>query len=111
MLDLEKHEIFIENINNKIKMNVKFHSNKTNRVESRDVAPLDYAIISRSQKNKMYYWVWDFQWTKWPHPTPLSKEKIISIETINEKFEPNTFINWDINKNPWNIKRDWWELS
>lgn len=111
MLQLEKHQIFIENINNKRKMNVKFHSNKTNQIENREIAPLDYGELSRSKNNKQYYFVWDFQWTNKPHPIPLSPEKIIHIETIDEIFDPYLFIDWDTNKNPWKVKRNWWNLS
>lgn len=107
MLHLEQHQIFIDNIYHKRKMNVKFHSNKTKKVENREVAPLDYWKLSRSKNNKEYYFVWDFQGTNKPHPIPLSSEKIIDIYTIDDKFNPDLFIDWDISKNPWKIERNW----
>ena len=69
---------------------------------------MDYAAGSRIKDGVPRYWVWDYESDKKTHTLPLRNERIISLKTLDESFDPSEFVTWDTN---WKIARDWGQYS
>ena len=106
------HEDFIKSIRNYNIVELEFFSKEDNSTLVRRCIPMDYAISRKDKNKKFLYHFMDLNSDSGkPHPLRKSLEEIISMKIIDEKFDPSTFVNWDLSKSPWNIKRDWGNYS
>lgn len=99
---MTNHEKFLQAIQEKKIVLIKKHTEEKGIIERRCV-PYDYAVGKRFKDNIKRYWTWHIE-TK--HPSPVKSEDIISIEILDEYFDPADYINW----NPpydWEIQRNW----
>ncbi len=91
---------------------MRFYSKEDRAILQRSCAPLDYGPLRRAKQdlsNRFHFW--DFDSDKVSHPLSLKQEQIVEILFLHDTFDPATFINWDIKRNPWFISRDWGTFS
>lgn len=99
---MSNYEKFLKAIQEKRIILVKRYTSEKGIIERRCV-PYDYAVGKRSKDNIKKYWIWHIE-TK--HISVANSEDIISIEILDEYFNPADYIKW----NPpfgWEIKRNW----
>lgn len=101
-------ENFIQAIHNKKKAIITYYSKKDNAPVRRQCAPLDIGPHARYPDKGDYYFIWDYDGSDKAHPVPKKAEDIISLEILDEEFDPSEFITWDTN---WTIPRDWGKYS
>ena len=101
------HQEFIDAINNKQKVLLKFDSKEDGHALERKCAPMDYGPSRRAHDKKDRYHLWDYESDTEQHVLSLLENQIISIEKLDEEFDPGEFITWDLNKSPWFYPRDW----
>lgn len=108
------YEIFINAIHQKQKLRICYFSQKENKNIYRNCAPLDFWPVRKYKATNCYdymdewkdkYYFYDYDWSKWWHPVPKNPEEIISIELLDEKFDPWTIIDINEKKCPRHIKR------
>ena len=106
MIHLTEFKGAIINLN---KIKVTFRAKKyNNAIITRVTAPMDYALSKRYKDNIERYHFWDFEGSERQHNLSLLETEIVSIEVLDEKFEPSSFVAWETN---WSIKRDWGSFS
>lgn len=98
---------FLQAIRNKNKVRVKFCSKEDGGILERVCAPMDYGPSRRSSNKSDRYHLWDYESDKTQHVLSLLSAQIISIEVMDETFDPSEFIIWDTSVLHWFIKRDW----
>jgi hypothetical protein len=72
---------------------------------------MDFGPSRRAKEKNNRYHVWDYDSDTGTHVLSLNPEQIISIEVLDEHFEPSNFITWDTQKSPWFVARDWENFS
>jgi hypothetical protein len=98
-------EKFLQAIDNKLKMKVTFNAKEKGQV-TRTCIPFDFGpsqkadSIDKSEKYHLY----DLDSPDGSHTLSLSVEQIVSIEVLNENFNPAEFVKW---QPKWIYKRDW----
>jgi len=99
--------IFVDAINKKKMLRVKFNAKVNGQILLRKCAPLDYALSKRAKTPRFKFHFWDFDSSKQNHVLSLDLEQIIEVYIIEECFEPAEFITWDTTASHWLIRRDW----
>jgi len=102
------HEDFINAIRGKNKVKLTFYSKEDNSVLKRTCAPMDYGPSRRSHDKSDRYHLWDYDSDQDWHTLSLLPEQIVSIDVLDETFDPAEFITWDTE---WFIARDWGDYS
>jgi len=74
----------------------------------RTCAPLDFGPTRFSDDDRYHFWDFD---SETPHPLQLESHNIASIDAIDDAFDPEEFVSWDLEKFPWHEPRDWGRLS
>ncbi len=78
---------------------------------TRKCVPMDYGPLNRSTKADEFYHVLDLESPSGKiHPIAIREENMIALQILNEKFEPEEYVTWEI-KNPWHVARDWEQFS
>lgn len=103
-----KHSEFIAAIHGKRKLRIVFYSEDDGQNVERTCAPMDYAAGARIKDGIPRYWVWDYDSDEKNHPLPLRSERIVSLTTLDQSFDPAEFVTWKTN---WQIARDWGQYS
>lgn len=103
-----QHNLFIDAIQNKKKLKIRFYSEEDRKFLERVCAPMDYAGGTRIKDGLPRYWVWDFESNKTNHTLPLRAERIDSVTDTGEVFEPASFVTWPT---AWVINRNWGAFS
>lgn len=103
-------EDFLRAIDNKLKVRITFDSKAKGRI-TRVCIPFDFGpsqkenAIDKSDK----YHLWDLESPEGDsHNLSVAFDKIISLEVLNEGFDPGDFVSWEPK---WIYQRDWGTLS
>jgi hypothetical protein len=97
------HKQFIEAIQAKHKVCVRFYSTADNGVVDRVCAPLDYGT-GKAQDGLNRYWVWDYAGNAESHLLGLVPQQITDLRVLGEAFDPGQL---DTGIPHWSVPRDW----
>lgn len=98
-------EKFLEAINKTLKVRVTFDS-KEKGVITRTCIPFDFGPsqkIDAIDKTEKYHLL-DLDSPDGPHNLPLNVEQVLSMEILNESFDPADYVKWTPR---WIYKRNW----
>jgi hypothetical protein len=100
---IANHPRFIEAINEKKKVWVRFYSPADNGVLERVCAPMDYGPGGEPPTGLHRYWLWDYTSNMDSHTLGLAPQQIIELQVLGEIFNPADFgvMPW-----PWSIPRN-----
>lgn len=99
---------FIAAIHAKKKVRLTFHSKEDNATLVRTCAPMDYGPSSRAHDKSDRFHLWDYDSDKQRHTLSLLSPQVISIQVLEENFDPAEFVNWTTG---WHVPRDWGRYS
>lgn len=97
-------ESFIAAIHSKNKARVTFYSKEDGKNLTRVCAPMDYGPSRRAHNKDDRFHSWDFESDQKNHVLSLLPEQVVSIEVLEEEFDPVDFVTWQPN---WFIERNW----
>ena len=110
---MTNYEIFLNGIYQKQKVKICYFSQKENKKVYRECAPLDYGPKRKPKAFTCFeymddwvdkYHFYDYDWSGGGHPTSKNPNEVISIELLDEKFDPARIV--EQKKCPWFINRD-----
>ena len=101
---IQNHPVFIEAINEKKKVWVRFYSPADNGVLERVFAPLDYGPGGEIQDGLNRYWLWDYVGNAGSQILGLTPQQIVEWQVLGELFNPADF---GVRTSPWCIPRNW----
>ncbi|MDI6603786.1 MAG: hypothetical protein QME35_01370 [Thermoanaerobacteraceae bacterium] len=108
---MDNLEKFLYAINNLLKIRVSFYSKDDAKIITRVCAPMDYGPSRRAKIKNDRFHLWDFESDEKNHVLSLNPDQVKSIEVLEDKFNLEDFITWDLNSSPWFYKRDWGKFS
>lgn len=100
-------EIFITAIHGKKKVKITFDS-KEKGIITRKCVPFDYGPSRKYNDGRDRYHFYDLDSPEGNHNLSILPEQLITIELLNETFEPSDYVTWRPN---WIVKRDWGKYS
>jgi hypothetical protein len=106
---IANHSQFIEALNEKKKVRVRFYSPADSGVVDRVCAPMDYGPGNAASADGLHrYWLWDCAGTAGVADRGLLPEQVVELQVLGETFDPADFGDhaW-----PWAIARDWGSQS
>lgn len=103
--------VFLQAIDSKNKIRLRFYSKEDGRVLQRTCAPMDYGPSRRAADKHDRFHLWDYDSDTKTHVLSLNPEQIQSLEILAEIFDPAEFITWDTKKSPWFHPRNWGKYS
>ena len=98
------HQKFLEAINERMKVRVRFYSIADSGVIDSVCAPMDYGSGDAPQGGLNRYWLWDYKNSTGTHNLSLSPQQIVELHVLNEMFDPAEF---GMRPWPWSIARGW----
>ena len=101
---IPNHTQFIEAIQAKKKVCVRYYSKADSGVLDRVCAPLDYGPGGEIEDGLNRYWLWDYAANTGPHTLGLVPEQIVDLQVLGEVFDP---VQLDVRPPQWSIPRDW----
>jgi hypothetical protein len=101
---IPNHQQFIEAINEKKKVCVRYYSKPDSGVLDRVCAPLDYGPGNETQDGLNRYWLWDYASAAGAHALGLVPQQIVDLKVLGEVFDPAAF---GVQPAPWSIPRAW----
>lgn len=99
---------FIAALHAKKKVLLTFYSKEDNCNLIRTCAPMDYGPSSRAHDKSDRFHFWDYDSDKQRHTLSLLPEQVVSIQVLNEIFNPAEFVTWTTS---WHVRRDWGQYS
>lgn len=104
-------QVFIDAIHARRLLRVTFFSREDGHNLTRKCAPMDYGPSRNANDKTDRFQLWDFESDEEPHPLPLRPEHAVSMDVLDERFDPATFVTWDTSTRPWFVARDWGQYS
>ena len=101
---IPNHKQFIEAINEKKKVAVRFYSKADSGVLDRICAPMDYGPGGEVQDGLNRYWLWDYTSNTGSHTLGLVPQQIVDLRVLGEVFDPAEF---GVQPWQWSIPRPW----
>jgi len=101
---IPNHIQFIEAIQEKKKVNLRFYSKADSGVIDLVCAPLDYGLGTGIADGVNRYWLWDYTSNTGSHTLSLLPEQVLDIRVLGEVFDPAQF---GVSPWPWSIPRAW----
>jgi hypothetical protein len=101
---IPNHPVFIEAVQERTKVNVRFYSQADSGVLDRVCAPMDYGPGEASGDGLNRYWLWDYHGTAASHILGLVPQQIVSLQPLSETFNPADVGVWPW---AWSVPRDW----
>ena len=89
---IPKHTQFMDAMNEKKKVCVRFYSKPDSGVLDRVCAPMDYGPGADSQDGLNRYWLWDYLGDAGLHTLGLVPQQIVDLQVLGEGFDPTEFI-------------------
>lgn len=108
---LVEHDAFIRAIHDRRKVRLRFNSKEDGQTLVRVCAPMDYGPSRRGTDRSDRYHLWDYESDTRPHPISLPPNQIVSMDVLDEIFDPSEFVTWNLVRSPWWIARDWGRVS
>jgi hypothetical protein len=99
---------FISAIHSKRKIRLIFFSKEDGRNLTRVCAPMDFGASRRAKNKDDRYHMWDYESDTEKHVLSLLPHQVVSIEVLDDAFEPSEFVTWPTN---WIIPRNWGMFS
>ncbi|WP_121626785.1 hypothetical protein [Poseidonibacter antarcticus] len=98
-------EKFLEAINNKKLIEVRFIAKSDGQIRERKCVPFDYGVSSKSKDKSDKYHFFDLNSPNSRHNLPLFPNQIQEINVLeSESFDPADYVKWEPN---WIFERDW----
>ncbi len=88
---IPKHPQFLEAINDKKKISVRFYSQPDSGVLDRVCAPLAYGPGADAKDGLNRYWLWDYASDPGLHTLSLLPQQIVDLQVLGEGFDPAEF--------------------
>lgn len=101
---IANHKTFIEAINTKRKVRVRFYSVADSGVVDRVCVPLDYGPGTGNQDGLNRYWLWDDSRNDGSQTVGLLPKEIVDLQLLGEPFDPAQFTSRSAT---WLTPRDW----
>ncbi len=101
-------EKFINAIHSKNIVRVTFNS-KEKGIITRKCIPFDFAPSSRAKVKVNKFQLYDLDSPSSSHNLAIAVEQLISLEILNEKFDPADYVKWT--NISWLVPRDWGDYS
>jgi hypothetical protein len=101
---IPNHPRFIEAINEKKKVSVRFYSKADSGLLDRICAPMDYGPGVGNAQGVNRYWLWDYSSNTGTHSVGLLPEEIVELQVLGLVFDPAEF---GVQSAPWSVARDW----
>jgi len=101
---IPNHPRFIEAIQQRRKVNIRFYSRPDHGDLDRVCAPLDYGPGDVPPDRLNRYWLWDYADTTGTPTLGLVPEQIVDVRMLGEVFDPADVAGWTA---PWSIPRTW----
>jgi hypothetical protein len=101
---IPNHKQFIEAINDKHKVCLRFYSLADRGVIDRVCAPMDYGPGGGAQDGVNRYWFWDYTRNTGAFSLGLLPEQVLDVRVLGEGFEAADFGAFPPT---WSIPRDW----
>lgn len=105
------HQVFVDALNAKKRLTVKFRDSKTGREVTRVCAPLDYGPLRGATDQSDRYQLWNLEGRVKPLNITLFEADLLELTPLEETFEPAEIITWTFKPNSWKLTRDWGEWS
>ena len=105
------HQVFLDAIAQKRKLEVRFLHPKERRELIRVCAALDFGPLRGAKDTTPRYQLWDLEGKKKPFNLPLLAADIHSMKIVEETFDPAEIITWQFKPGAWHVKRDWADFS
>jgi len=87
---IPKHSQFLEAVNGKKKVSLRFYSKPDNGVLERICAPISYGP-GENHDGLNRYWLWDYASTTGVHTLGLVPQQIVELQVLGERFDPIPF--------------------
>ncbi len=102
------HKQFIEAINEKKKVSVRYYSKADSGMLDLICAPMDYGPGIGFADGLNRYWLWDYTSNTTTHTLGLVPKQIVDLQVLGEVFDPGEF-----GARPWQwfVPRDWGSQS
>lgn len=101
---IPNHKQFIQAIQEKKKVNLRFYSRADSGVIDLVCAPMDYRPASEFQDGVNRYHLWDYSSNNGSHFLVLLPEQILNLSLLGLVFEPGEF---GVPPSSWSIPREW----
>ena len=101
---IPNHKQYIEAINQKKKVCVRYYSKADSGVLDRVCAPMDYGPGGGVPDGLNRYWLWDYASNTATHILGLVPQQIVDLQVLGEIFDPAEF---GVQPSPWSVPRDW----
>lgn len=85
---IPNHNQFLEALNEKRKVRVKFYSPADGGVLDRVCAPMDYGSNGETKDGLNRYWLWDYASDTGSYTLGLVPQQIVNLQVLSEKFDP-----------------------
>ena len=100
---MEKHNLFIKAIHNKLVVKIVVDSKEKGIIERRCI-PFDYGPHRKYKDEINRYHFKDLNSPDGPHVLSILPDQLIKLDLLNENFDPGDHVKWKPN---WFVKRDW----
>ena len=101
---IPNHTQFIEAIQEKRKVRVRFYSRADSGVLDRVCAAMDYGLGAEIQDGLHRYWLWNYASNTDSHILGLLPQEIVELHVLGEVFDPAQI---EVTPPQWSIPRDW----
>jgi len=91
---IPNHPRFIEAIQQRRKVNIRFYSQPDHGVLDRVCAPLDYGPGDGPSDGLNRYWLWDYADTTGTPTLGLVPEQIVDLRVLGDVFDPADVAGW-----------------
>ena len=88
---IPNHAQFLEALNEKRKVRVKFYSKPDSGVIDRVCAPMDYGLGGEPNDGLNRYWLWDYASDTGSYTLGLMPQQIVELHVLGEVFDPAQF--------------------
>lgn len=101
---IPNHPQFIEAINEKRKVRLRYYSQADSGGLDRVCAPMDYGPGAGFADGLNRYWLWDYAGMPKGRSLGLLPPEILDLHVLGEVFDPAGF---GVRPWPWAVQRDW----
>ena len=101
---IPNHKQFIEAINDRKKVCVRFYSRADSEVIDLVCAPMDYGPEVGTTDGANRYSLWDYSSNNGTHILTLLPEQVLDLRALGEVFDPEQI---DVRPPHWFIDRNW----
>lgn len=105
------HQTFIDAIEARRRLSVRFFSQKEKKELVRICAPLDFGPLRGASDGFDRYHLWQLDRKRKPFNLPLLPADITSFTRLDETFDPADIVTWSFKPKAWHVPRDWGAFS